>query len=248
MDIESLWENEPKNYFEHCYMVEQCKKDIKSIFTEEILEKYPKRVFINLGAQQYNTSTSWFINNYPGMKTLDWDIHIFECDDTKISGYKNKSNIKVHNCAVWDTDGFHKMENRGIMGRLIDEEGQAIKNQNKKKVNIIKTIDFMKWLKTNFNKEDFIVIKCDIEGSEFKILPSMIENSEYINELFIEFHYNRWMNPGRTKHAWIKAGKPRHFNIPHNKFRHPQFKHTFSYCINYMKKLRNAGIHAHWWP
>ena len=41
-----------------------------------------------------------------------------------------------------------------------------------------------KWIIENFNKEDFIHVKMDIEGGEYDVLPSMIEGGsiEYISE------------------------------------------------------------------
>ena len=42
----------------------------------------------------------------------------------------------------------------------------------------------------NFSKDDYIVIKMDIEGAEYKVLPKMIEDGsiEYINSAYIEWH------------------------------------------------------------
>ena len=248
MDIEDLWEKEPSNYFEHCYMVEECKKKLK-IIPENTFNKYKRKVFINLGSQQFETSTKWFIDNYKYMKNMEeWEIYCFECDKSKIcEKYKKYSNIKVYNKAVYNHDGFVNISGLGSMGTVVSEDG---KNGNKKSnTSKIECIDFMKFIKENFSKDDFILVKCDIEGSEFAIIPDIIENSEYIKELFIEFHYNRWMNPGRKiKQEWITAGKPKSFDIKHKKFRHPDFKNTYDYCIQLMKELRKANIYAHWWP
>ena len=59
----------------------------------------------------------------------------------------------------------------------------------------VECIDFSKWIKDNFSKEDYIFVKMDIEGSEYKILPKMIEDGtmSYIDTLVIEWH--DWIMP-----------------------------------------------------
>ena len=45
-------------------------------------------------------------------------------------------------------------------------------------------------IKENFSKDDYIVVKMDIEGSEFSVLDGLIRENmiEYINEIYVEFH------------------------------------------------------------
>jgi len=59
----------------------------------------------------------------------------------------------------------------------------------------VEAIDFSKWVIENFTEEDFIVLKMDIEGSEYKVLPKMIEDGsiKFINNLIIEWH--NWQFP-----------------------------------------------------
>ncbi len=59
----------------------------------------------------------------------------------------------------------------------------------------VEAIDFSKWVLSNFEKEDYIILKMDIEGSEYKVLPKMIDDGsiEYINTLIIEWH--DWILP-----------------------------------------------------
>lgn len=54
----------------------------------------------------------------------------------------------------------------------------------------VESIDISKWILDNFSKDDFIVIKMDIEGSEYEVLPKMIEDAsiDYINTIYIEWH------------------------------------------------------------
>jgi len=245
MEIEELWENEPRDYFEHCYMVEQSKENLIP-YPENKIKNFNKKIFINLGSQHFETSTLWFKENYPHMKDFDnWEIYCFECDKSKISGYEKYKNIKVINKAVYNYNGYVNVSNLGKMATVNSEDG---KSGNYSKITIrIPCINFIEFVKNNFSKDDFILVKCDIEGSEFAIIDDIISNPDYIKELFIEFHYNSWINPGIEKIKWIEAGKPRIFDIKHKKTRHPHFRHTFDECKNYMKLLREKNIFAHWW-
>ena len=82
----------------------------------------------------------------------------------------------------------------------------------------VECIDFSKWIKDNFSKEDYIFVKMDIEGSEYKILPKMIEDGtmSYIDTLVIEWH------------DWIM----------------PDFK---SDTLELQKKLQNLGVNVMPW-
>ena len=55
---------------------------------------------------------------------------------------------------------------------------------------LVETIDFSKFLSENATSDDFVVVKMDIEGAEFDVLPSLIENGTYklINDFYCEFH------------------------------------------------------------
>ena len=60
----------------------------------------------------------------------------------------------------------------------------------------IEGIDFSNWLLSNFDKKDHIILKMDIEGSEFSVLPKMFEDEsiKLVDKLFIEFHYGKRRN------------------------------------------------------
>ncbi len=51
-------------------------------------------------------------------------------------------------------------------------------------------VDIGNWIKNNFTKEDHIVLKLDIEGGEYDVIPKMFEDGalEYVDKLFCEVH------------------------------------------------------------
>jgi FkbM family methyltransferase len=54
----------------------------------------------------------------------------------------------------------------------------------------VKCIDFSKYLKNNFNKNDYVICKMDIEGAEYDVLGKLIDDGtiDLIDEIYIEWH------------------------------------------------------------
>lgn len=68
----------------------------------------------------------------------------------------------------------------------------------------IDTVDFSKFLSNTVTVDDFVVVKMDIEGAEFEVIPSLIEDGSYnlINEFYCEFH-ERFFEP-KSKYKKLK--------------------------------------------
>jgi len=144
-----------------------------------------KKVFIDCGFYR-GVSIEFF------KKTKEYsEDFIFYGFDASIEDISDKSVIFSNN-AVWIYDGtidFYKSERR--RGRC----NGVFSNQRAKKEKIVSVpcIDFGKWIKNNFNIGDFIVLKMDIEGGEFDVLQSMINDGSinFIDIAYVEFHYKR---------------------------------------------------------
>jgi FkbM family methyltransferase len=54
----------------------------------------------------------------------------------------------------------------------------------------VECIDLTKFIETNFEKSDLIIVKLDCEGAEYCILEKMISNGviDFIDEFYIEWH------------------------------------------------------------
>jgi len=76
-----------------------------------------------------------------------------------------------------------------------DEKSQLIGgvtsvNVGKWRAYTVPVVDVVTWMRTYFSKDDFIVLKMDIEGAEFPILNEMLNNNDIqnINYLIMECH------------------------------------------------------------
>lgn len=66
-------------------------------------------------------------------------------------------------------------------------------NLDKENPIIVRCVDIDRWIKEHIVKQDEVVLKLDIEGAEYSVLPHMIKNGsiDYIDRLFIEWHWNK---------------------------------------------------------
>ncbi|MAF24233.1 hypothetical protein CL634_01405 [bacterium] len=132
-------------------------------------------------------------------------------------------NISYINKAVWISDGVipfacfdekQSSNNFGVMYGVPELDDFNVKvsewpthggsraacfvNENDlvNRVVEVQSINIAEWIKNNFSKDDYIVVKMDIEGAELVVLSEMIVNDIHfwLNSLAIEWHEDAWKN------------------------------------------------------
>ena len=159
-----------------------------------------KKIFIDLGAND-GCSVELFHNHID--HSNEFEIHSFECNPYLAEVYKKRfPGLNIHNKGASTYDGKAKFY-------LGDELGSSLRtdkttgNINYNKPIIIEVVDISKFITENFNKDDYIILKMDIEGAEYDILPKMLNKGlfdGYIDELYGEWHYNKLLNVSREFH------------------------------------------------
>ena len=154
-----------------------------------------KKIFLDCGAnkgQSINFALQTILKDY------EYEIHSFETLPlfvTKLNKYFiSNPNINIYHAAVWDKDGIERF----FISPKSTESGTLIKEKTSGGISedsfiTIPTIDLSKWIVGNLNKNDYIILKFDIEGAEYKVLKHLIQTGaiEYINEFRGEFHYDK---------------------------------------------------------
>lgn len=144
-----------------------------------------RKIFIDCGAYNGN-SVRKFSSSFN-----DFEIFSFEPNSLLAHHHKNLKSTLIQS-AVWIKNEF--------VDFYIDEKDFDGSSVYSHKINIVgnkkikvPAVDFSQWVRKEFQKNDFIVLKMDIEGAEYEVLTKMIKDGtiEYINELFIEFHWDR---------------------------------------------------------
>ncbi|KAL8232525.1 hypothetical protein R6Q57_002303 [Mikania cordata] len=196
-------------------------------------------VYVDVGARSYGSSiASWFRKQYP-KQNKTFDIYAVEADTHFHDQYKSKKGVTLLPYAAWiknetlvfeinQTPGDENVEQGRGMGRIQPvKSGGGIVGS----VDEIQGFDFAEWLKNTVSEKDFVVMKMDIEGTEFDLIPRLIETGAIclIDEVFLECHYNRWQKccPG---------------------VRSPKYQRTYGQCLDLFKSLRQRGVLVHqWW-
>lgn len=154
-----------------------------------------KKIFLDCGANK-GQSINFALQTI--LKNCKYEIHSFETLPlfvTKLNKYfKPNPNIKIYHNAVWDKEGTEKF----FISPKSTESGTLIKEKTSGGISIdsfinVPTLDFSKWIVNNLNKTDYIILKFDIEGAEYKVLKHLIQTGtiDYINEFRGEFHYDK---------------------------------------------------------
>ena len=153
-----------------------------------------KKIFIDGGAR-IGESVEVLLNNRVDLTGCD--VYFFECNPNHIETLENfkkvnnNFNFFVRNEALWVQneiwDFFISIDQWGDLGcTLLSNKRERLDLNNPIKVSCIDISEFL----NEFNNDDYIILKLDIEGAEYQVLRHMIDNGSInkINELYVEFH------------------------------------------------------------
>nr|GMD69222.1 Demethylmenaquinone methyltransferase [Ipomoea batatas] len=214
-------------------------KNIKYLSSMVDISFKNKYIYIDVGARNYGSSIgTWFKKHYPKQEK-PFQIYAIEADSTFHEEYRLKKGVNLLPYAAWirnETLFFeisrgpskNREERSRGMGRIqtVQSPLEFVGNMDK-----IQGFDFAGWLGSLGLENDYVVMKMDVEGTEFHLIPRMIETGAIclVDELFLECHYSRWQRccPG---------------------VRSPRHHRTYAQCLQMLVSLRQSGVLVHqWW-
>lgn len=149
-----------------------------------------KKVFLDVGAHT-GESLEFFRNNWPDH--AEYEIHCFEPNPEHHHLFDNED-VTLHKEAVWTEDGFRdfyigKFPGGMAEGSTLMQKKISGKVDYNNPINV-PVIDFARWMHATFSKEDYIVLKVDIEGAEYAVLHHLMDTGiiEYVDRLYGELH------------------------------------------------------------
>ncbi|KAL5995170.1 hypothetical protein ACLOJK_025228 [Asimina triloba] len=208
-------------------------KNIKYLPSMADISFKRRYVYVDVGARSYGSSIgSWFRKQYP-KQNRTFDIYAIEADRAFHDDYRSRKRVELLPYAAWVRNETLTFEidsatKGGGMGRIRPSSSSSSKDVD---IRRIQGFDFAGWLMSAVSKKDFVVMKMDVEGTEFDLIPRLLETGAIclIDELFLECHYNRWQRccPGQ---------------------RSPKYEKTYSQCLELFSSLRESGVLVHqWW-
>lgn len=160
--------------------------------------KVMKKVFIDGGAHK-GEAIEILLDKREDLKGCE--VHFYEPNIDLIPilnemAEKDKNyNIKVFHSALWDRDGeidfLESVERWSTLASTVVPSmneiwGLKLNRENPKKVSSTSLSNLLK----KYSDDDYLVVKLDIEGSEYYVLDDLFNTKqiEKIDELYIEWH------------------------------------------------------------
>jgi len=146
--------------------------------------------FIDCGANK-GQSIAWALDHYEG-KDLTIDSFEPQRENFEVleDRYGNDDRVNLHDNAVWkseETKIFYPQVWGARTGSSLIE-GKYSTDPN---ISVeVKCIDLAKWVEENKIEGAHTILKIDIEGAEYDVIPHLIENNvhDLVDEWFIEWH------------------------------------------------------------
>lgn len=166
---------------------------------------WKKRVFLDCGGHN-GSSVRKFRREFDQNKKFD--IYTFEPNPQFAGDYSSFERHFLLPYATWIAEGeidFFLDREDGDGSTLIREKTTAeeggIGELDKETPLRVRCVDLSNWIRKNFSHDDYIVLKLDIEGAEYRVLEKMIQEGTfaYVDKLLIEWH-------------WFKIGMPEHMH------------------------------------
>ena len=157
------------------------------------------KVFIDIGSH-IGQSIDRFYQEIDD--AADWDMYCFE--PIQFRRLKERldehHNIKFIEAAVGITNGKVMIYSvpKGGQGSTI-MKGKSTGDVNYKDGKFVDYIDFIEWFKHNTDVEDFIIIKINIEGGEYVLMPRLFEIMSRVNGLYIKLHHHKFIENQKSK-------------------------------------------------
>lgn len=153
-----------------------------------------KKIFIDGGAR-IGESIDELLKKREDLKGCD--VYLFECNsdhhDTlvKIRDTNKDYNFIVRDEALWDKNGemsfYISIDQWGDLGCTLDPtKRERLDLEHPRNVKTLRLSDFL----TQFTDEDYVVLKLDIEGAEYRVISDLINTGKInkLKELYVEWH------------------------------------------------------------
>lgn len=162
-----------------------------------------RKIFIDGGANT-GISVQLFRQKYPQAESFE--IHSFECNPKLLSKFKQSiKEVTLHEKALSTKDGVANFYIGNSLSSTLRTDKTSGGIQYSRPIQVA-TVDLANFIKSNFSKEDYIILKLDVEGAEYDIIPHLLKEdifSGWVDELFGEWHPGKLTEVSKEDHTAI---------------------------------------------
>lgn len=165
-----------------------------------------RKIFLDCGANRGQSIVG-------AKKQFGSDVEVYSFEavpilyDKLIEKWNNDPKVHLYNNAVWDKEDIVKIY---ISTEWSDASTLYLEKSDRKidkdLYSEVKSINLSKFIENNFNIDDYIILKLDIEGAEYDVLYHLAQTGvlSYINELWGEWHLDKFPRDYIIEHLGYK--------------------------------------------
>jgi FkbM family methyltransferase len=146
--------------------------------------------FIDCGAH-LGESVRLFRSQYPGAS--DFRVVSFEANPKHAAAWEapDLADVEFHDQAVWVEDGTVSFYVEAVtdLAASVHPENRYITGRQDRIT--VPCIDLSAWMRQRLSPDDFVVLKLDIEGSEYEVLERMLAEGTFqslVDVFYVEYH------------------------------------------------------------
>jgi len=199
-----------------------CQCDLGQAGWKQCTRTEPKCVFIDLGAADGNTLRDFVGGKYGPVQNCPsggkWEATLVEANprfDAPLKQMEVTYPGSVHAASshaayMCEAETTFYLDTTSVehnyWGSSMSPNHDDTKKSGHQAVTV-PTVNIMKLLHETTIPQDFVILKMDIEGAEWDVLPCLANspNANLIDRLLVEVHPQQWGNAGTTADVFNKA-------------------------------------------
>jgi len=182
----------------------------------------PKCIFIDLGAADGNTLKDFVGGKYGAVSNCpgggQWEAKLVEANprfDAQLKAMEvtypgHVTPFNSHAAYMCEAKTTFYLDTTSVehnyWGSSMSANHDDVKKSGKQEVTV-PTVNILKLIYESTTPEDYVILKMDIEGSEWDVLPCLAQSpiASLVDRLLVEVHPATWGNAGTTQPQLDKA-------------------------------------------
>ena len=157
-----------------------------------------RNIWIDLGSYQGEITRRFMASE---LYQADFELHAFEPNPFLVACFPNyPGQVVIHPVAAWISDGtidFYLNWKRPISVSASIRPDKRTGRLDIERPIQVPSCDLARWIIDNFEADDNLIVKCNIEGAEYELFRHLVETGaiHYIKRLYLRCHRGKLSQP-----------------------------------------------------